>query len=296
MKILVTGGSGQVGFELMRSLAPLGQVLTPSSAQLDLADPEALREGVRRLQPGLIVNPAAYTAVDRAEGEPECAFAVNATAPGVLGEEARRLGIPVVHFSTDYVFAGDGCEAQAESDPTGPRSVYGRSKLEGERRLAAANPRHLVLRTSWVFGARGRNFARTMLRLAGERDSLRVVDDQVGAPTSAALLADVCAHLVREVQRQDVDGFDGYGLYHLCAGGETSWHGYARFVIAEALALGHVLRARPETVEPISTEAYPTPAVRPLNSRLDTTRLRARFGLRLPDWQDGVRHVLRLWS
>jgi dTDP-4-dehydrorhamnose reductase len=296
MRILVTGGSGQVGFELLRALAPLGELLAPSSAQLDLADPEALREGVRRLQPGLIVNPAAYTAVDRAESEPERAFAINATAPGVLGEEARRLGIPVVHFSTDYVFSGEGRTPHAEADATAPRSVYGCSKLEGEQRLAAANPRHLVLRTSWVFGVRGNNFARTMLRLAGERDSLRVVDDQIGAPTSAALLADVCAHLVREVQRQDVDGFDGYGLYHLCAGGETSWHGYARFVIGEALTFGHALRARPETVEPISTVAYPTPAARPLNSRLDTTRLRVRFGLRLPDWQDGVRHVLKVWS
>ncbi len=296
MTILLTGGSGQVGFELQRALAPLARLHAPSSAELDLADPDSVRTAIRRTRPDLIINPAAYTAVDRAESEPDRAVAINAVAPEVIGEEARRLGVAVIHFSTDYVFPGTGTRPHVEDDPTGPQSVYGRSKLDGEQRLAVANPRHIILRTSWVYGARGHNFARTMLRLAAERDALRVVDDQIGAPTSAALLADVCAHLVRDVLRDDVHGFDGYGLYHLCAAGETSWHGYARFVLAEALALGHALRAGPDAVEPVGTDAYPTPAPRPLNSRLDTTRIRARFRLQLPDWRDGVRHVLRLWS
>ncbi len=217
---------------------------------------------------------------------------MNTDAVRVLGEEAARLGALVVHYSTDYVFNGSKASAYAETDTPDPQSVYGRSKYEGEVALAKANPRHLVLRTSWVVGAHGGNFAKTMLRLAGERERLTVVADQFGAPTSAALLADVTAQLVRQHQREGGKGF-AYGTYHVTAGGETSWHEYARFVIAEALAAGKTLKATPDAVAPLSTEQYPTPAKRPANSRLDTARFRDTFGLRLPHWQDGVRHVLQ---
>jgi len=267
-------------------------VIAVDHAECDLADAEAIRALVRRIAPDVIVNPAAYTAVDKAEADTATAFAVNAEAPRVLGEEAARLGALVVHYSTDYVFNGTKEGAYAESDTPDPQSVYGRSKHEGEVALAEANPRHLVLRTSWVVGAHGGNFAKTMLRLAGERDSLNVVADQFGAPTSAALLADVTAQLIRQHGREGANGFP-YGTYHVAAGGETSWHDYARFVIAEALAAGKQLKATPEAVAPLATADYPTPAKRPANSRLDTTRFRDTFGLRLPHWQEGLRHVLQ---
>lgn len=292
MKILVTGKNGQVGFELVRSLAPLGEVVAVSSAECDLADPSAIRALMERVQPDVVVNPAAYTAVDKAESDRATAFAVNADAPGIIGEEAARIGALVIHYSTDYVFAGDQSTAYSEDDTPAPQSVYGESKLAGERTLAAANRRHLILRTSWVVGAHGGNFAKTMLRLAGERDRLSVVADQFGAPTSAALLADVTAQLVSQYQRNGADGFP-YGTYHVAGSGETSWYEYARFVIAEASAAGKPLKATPATVTPISTADYPTPARRPASSRLDTGRFRTTFGLRLPEWQDSVRHVLQ---
>jgi len=292
MKILVTGKNGQVGFELQRALAPLGEVIAVDHAECDLADADAIRALVRRVAPDVIVNPAAYTAVDKAEADAATAFAVNTEAPRVLGEEAARLGALVVHYSTDYVFNGTKEGAYAESDTPDPQSVYGCSKHEGEVALAAANPRHLILRTSWVVGAHGGNFAKTMLRLAGERERLTVVADQFGAPTSAALLADVTAQLIRQHQREGSEGFP-YGTYHLAAGGETSWHEYARFVIAEALAAGKPLKATPEAVAPLATADYPTPAKRPANSRLNTARFTDTFGLRLPHWQEGLRHVLQ---
>ena len=292
MKILVTGKNGQVGFELQRALAPLGEVIAVDHAECDLADADAIRALVRRVAPDVIVNPAAYTAVDKAEADAATAFAVNTEAPRVLGEEAARLGALVVHYSTDYVFNGTKEGAYAESDTPDPQSVYGRSKHEGEVALAAANPRHLILRTSWVVGAHGGNFAKTMLRLAGERERLTVVADQFGAPTSAALLADVTAQLIRQHQREGSEGFP-YGTYHVAAGGETSWHEYARFVIAEALAAGKPLKATPEAVAPLATADYPTPAKRPANSRLNTARFTDTFGLRLPHWQEGLRHVLQ---
>lgn len=292
MKILITGKNGQLGFELQRALAPLGDIVAVGQADCDLADAQALRALVRGVAPDVIVNPAAYTAVDKAESDQAGAFAVNTEAVRVLGEEAARLGALVVHYSTDYVFNGSKEGAYAETDTPDPQSVYGRSKYEGEVALATANPRHLILRTSWVVGAHGGNFAKTMLRLAGERDKLTVVADQFGAPTSAALLADLTAQLVRQHQREGSAGFP-YGTYHVTAGGETSWHAYARFVIAEALAAGKTLKATPDAVAPLSTEKYPTPAKRPANSRLDTARFRDTFGLRLPHWQDGVRHVLQ---
>jgi len=292
LKILVTGKNGQVGFELQRALAPLGQVVAIDQADCDLADAEAIRALVRRIGPDVIVNPAAYTAVDKAEADQDTAFAVNAEAPRVFGEEAARLGALVVHFSTDYVFNGSKEGAYAETDTPDPQSVYGRTKYDGERALAGANPRHLILRTSWVVGAHGGNFAKTMLRLAAEREQLNVVADQFGAPTSASLLADLTAHLVRQYQSKGGNAFP-YGTYHVVAGGETSWCDYARFVIAEALAAGRQLKTTPDKVFPLSTADYPTPAKRPANSRLDTARFRSTFGLILPEWQDGVRHVLQ---
>ena len=291
MKILLTGKNGQVGFELQRALAPLGEVTALDREACDLLDADAVRALVSRIAPDVIVNPAAYTAVDKAESDKDTAFAINAQALGVLGEEAARTGALVIHYSTDYVFDGLKTSAYSESDLPAPQSVYGSSKLAGERALAASNPRHLILRTSWVVGAHGGNFAKTMLRLAAEREQLSVVADQFGAPTSAALLADLTAHLVRQYQREDKQSFP-YGTYHLAASGETNWCDYARFVLAQALAAGKQLKAGPEQVLPLRTEQYPTPAKRPANSRLDTSRFRETFGLRLPPWEEGVRHML----
>jgi dTDP-4-dehydrorhamnose reductase len=246
---------------------------------------------VRRVAPDVIVNPAAWTAVDLAESEAAAASAVNARAPGVLGEEGARLGALVVHYSTDYVFDGRKDGPYTEADSPNPLGVYGRTKLAGERALAETNPRHLILRSSWIVGAHGANFARTMLRLAADRDRLSVVADQVGAPTSAALLADLTVHMVRQYQREGAADFP-YGIYHAAASGETSWYEYARFILTEARAAGKPLRAGPEAVVPVSSAAYPTAAQRPANSRLATERLRNTFGLCLPSWQDGVRQVL----
>lgn len=290
MKILLTGKNGQVGFELQRSLAPLGQLIAVDHADCDLSDPEAICSQVRQIRPDIIVNPAAYTAVDKAEAEPELAAAVNATAPGILAEEAARLGALLVHYSTDYVFDGATSGVYRETDATNPQSVYGRTKRDGEIAVRNANVCHLILRTSWVVGAHGGNFAKTMLKLAAERDSLNVVADQWGAPTSAALLADITAHLVRQYQNAP-EAFP-YGTYHCVASGETNWCDYARFVIGEAIRAGRPVKVTPEAVRAISTADYPTPARRPTNSRLDTMRLKTTFGLELPHWQQGVRHIL----
>lgn len=292
MKILLTGKNGQLGFELQRALAPLGDVVAVGSQDCDLADADALRALVRRVAPDVIVNPAAYTAVDKAESDQDRAFAVNAQAPAILGEEGAKLGALVLHYSTDYVFDGAKEGSYSEDDAPAPQSVYGRSKLEGELGLAAANAKHLILRTSWVVGAHGGNFAKTMLRLAGERERLTVVADQFGAPTSAALLADLSAHLVRQHAAVQGGAFP-YGTYHVTASGETNWHAYAQFVITEAIAAGKALKADADAVAPLSTADYPTPAKRPANSRLSTNRFSTTFGLRLPQWQDGVRHVLQ---
>ena len=292
MKILLTGKNGQLGFELQRALAPLGEVVAVDQADCNLADADALRALVRSVAPDLIVNPAAYTAVDKAESDQALAFAVNAEAPRILAEEGARRGALVLHYSTDYVFDGTKEGAYTEDDAPNPQSVYGRSKHEGELALAKANPRHLILRTSWVVGAHGGNFAKTMLRLAAEREHLAVVADQFGAPTSAALLADISALLVCQHQREGTENFP-YGIYHTAAAGETTWYDYARFVIAEAMAAGKALKTSPDAVAPLTTDQYPTPARRPTNSRLDTSRFRTTFNLRLPPWQEGVRHVLQ---
>lgn len=296
MKILLTGKNGQVGFELGRALAPLGEVCAVDQEDCDLTKEPSIRELVRRVQPDVVVNPAAYTAVDRAESEPDVAHAVNAMAPRVIGEEADTRGALVIHYSTDYVFDGEKPGFYIEEDEARPQNVYGRSKRDGEHALQQATARHLILRTSWVVGAHGANFAKTILRLAAERDRLKVVADQWGAPTSAALLADVTAHLIREWRHKGEGQFQ-YGLYHLVAGGETNWCDYARFVVAEAMAAGQSLKLSPDAIEAIPSSDYPTAAKRPANSRLDTSKFRGTFHLILPDWRDGVRHVLRqLWD
>lgn len=290
MKILLTGKNGQVGFELQRSLAPLGEIVAVDHADCDLSNPEAIRRLVRQTRPDLIVNPAAYTAVDKAEAEPDLAAAVNTTAPGILAEEAAHLGALLVHYSTDYVFDGAMPGAYRETDATNPQSVYGRTKRDGEVAVRHANAHHLILRTSWVVGAHGGNFAKTMLKLAAERDRLNVVADQWGAPTSAALLADITAHLVRQYHNAP-EAFP-YGTYHCVAGGETNWCDYARFVIGEAIRAGRPMKVAPEAIHAITTADYPTPARRPANSRLDIMHLKTTFGLALPHWQQGVRHIL----
>jgi len=294
MKILLFGCTGQVGWELQRSLAPLGEVVALDLAGAnglcgDLRDAEGVARTVREVRPQVVVNAAAYTAVDRAESEPELAAQVNAVAPGAIAAAAAEAGAWMVHYSTDYVFDGSGTRPWREDDPTGPLNVYGRTKLEGEQRVAAANPRHLLLRTSWVYAARGSNFAETMLRLAREREQLTVIDDQFGAPTGADLLADVTAHTLRSV----LAGAGAAGTYHLAAAGETSWHGYARFVLEQARAGGESLKAGPDQVQAVPGSAYATAARRPHNSRLDTTRLRETFGLVLPPWEQGVSRMLR---
>ncbi len=290
LKILLLGKNGQVGWELQRSLAPLGHLTALDRHSTDycgnLADLDGITATVRRLQPDIIVNAAAHTAVDRAESEPALAHTLNALAPGVLATEAARLGAWLVHSSTDYVFGGTGSQPWQESDATGPLSVYGQTKLEGEQRIQAACGKHLIFRTSWVYAARGGNFAKTMLRLAKERDALTVINDQFGAPTGAELLADVTALALRSATPALA------GVYHLAAAGETTWHGYAQYVLAQAQQAGIVLKAGPESVTAVSTSAFPTPAQRPLNSRLDTHKLQAAFGLTLPDWQVGVARML----
>ncbi len=292
MKILLFGKSGQVGWELQRSLAPLGELVALDRHSTDycgdLGNLEGIAATVWQLQPDLIVNAAAYTAVDKAESDAATAHTVNAEAPGVLAEAALATGAWLVHYSTDYVFDGSGSKPWQENDPTGPLNVYGRSKLEGEHRIVAVCKNHLILRTSWVYAARGGNFPKTMLRLAGERDRLSVVSDQFGAPTGADLLADVTAHMVSTVRR----GGAGAGLFHLAAGGETSWHGYAQYVLECAAKSGMSLKASPSAVDPVLTAAFPTPAARPANSRLNTAKLRDSFGLALPEWQQGVARML----
>lgn len=292
MKILLTGKNGQVGFELQRALAPLGKVHAVDVAECNLADEGALRALVQRIRPDVIVNPAAYTAVDKAESEAELARAINARTPAVLGEEGAKSGALVVHYSTDYVFDGMKQGAYNEDDLTNPQSVYGSTKRDGELALQNAGTKHLIFRTSWVVGAHGGNFAKTMLRLAADRDSLSVVADQYGAPTSAALLADITAQLIRQHQRESSDSFP-YGTYHLVAGGETNWCDYARFVVAEAIKAGKPMKACPEAIKAIASAEYPTPAARPANSRLDTNKFQQTFGLTLPHWQDGLKHILQ---
>lgn len=292
MKILLLGKNGQVGWELQRSLGPLGELIALDRHAFeglcgDLSNLDALRATIRRVRPDIIVNAAAYTAVDKAESESEMADRVNAQASRLLAEETAILGGWLIHYSTDYVFSGQGTTPWQETDAVAPVNQYGQSKLAGEQAITASGCKHLIFRTSWVYGARGNNFAKTMLRLAKDRDTLSVIADQIGAPTGADLIADVTALAIRQVlQRPELSG-----LYHLAAAGEVSWHGYASHVIAFAQDNGEQLAV--ETISPINTTAYPTPARRPLNSRLNTQKLRDNFSLHLPDWHSGVTRMLR---
>ncbi|MEQ1525880.1 MAG: dTDP-4-dehydrorhamnose reductase [Gallionella sp.] len=291
MKILLLGKNGQVGWELQRSLVPLGEVIAldrHSTPCGDLTNLDALTETVRAVQPDIIVNAAAHTAVDKAESEPELARTLNTLAPAVLAKEAKRANAWLIHYSTDYIFDGSGNKPWLETDAAAPLSVYGATKLEGEQLIQQSGCKHLIFRTSWVYGARGGNFARTMLRLAQERDSLSVINDQMGAPTGADLLADVTAHTIRTAQQQEAVS----GLYHLVAGGETSWHGYASFVIELARRAEIQITVAPEAIKPVPTSAFPTPAKRPHNSRMNTEKLQQTFDLHLPDWQSGVARML----
>lgn len=275
-RILLTGIGGQVGWELARSLQPLGEVVALDRAGFDLADPDRMRAVLRDLKPAWIVNPAAHTAVDKAESEVALATAINATAPGILAEEAKRLDALLVHYSTDYVFDGGKPTPYVETDPTCPINIYGQTKLAGEEAIRASGCRHLILRTSWVYGMRGANFLRTMLRLAQERDELRVVADQIGAPTWSRMIAETTALMLARHRNQA-------GIYHFVAGGETSWHGFAEAIVARGHALG--LIAKTPVVHRTTSAEFPTPARRPANSRLDCGRLREDFGLSQPDWR-----------
>lgn len=296
-RILLLGKNGQVGWELQRSLAPLGELIALDRQGSvfngvplcgDLTDLEGLRQTVQHLQPDAIVNAAAHTAVDKAESEPDLARRLNAEAPAVLAEAAQSVGAWLVHYSTDYVFNGQGDQPWLETDATGPLNTYGHTKLEGEHAIQQACERHLIFRTSWVYAARGSNFAKTMLRLAAERERLTVINDQFGAPTGAELIADVTAHAIRQVRQTG----QGQGVYHLAASGTTTWHGYASHVIETARRLQPTQALKVQAIDPVSTSAFPTPAQRPHNSRLNTTHLQQTFGLTLPAWQQGVDRML----
>lgn len=285
-RILLLGKNGQVGWELQRALAPLGQLVMHDRTTCDLAYSNSLARVIKSAAPDIIVNAAAYTAVDRAEKENEKAYQINAEAVAQLANAAADHNALLVHYSTDYVFDGHQELPYSETDIPNPLSIYGASKQGGERAIIASGCDHLIFRTSWVFAARGANFAKTMLRMSMEREELRVVADQFGAPTSAELIADVTAHALRAVGSKAAPG----GLYHLSAGGETSWHGYAAFVIEYARALG--LPVKTQVVKAITTAEYPLPAARPVNSRLNTEKLQSTFNLTLPRWQLHVERML----
>jgi dTDP-4-dehydrorhamnose reductase len=280
--ILLTGKNGQVGWELRRTLAPLGRIVALDAHQLDLAKPDAIRETVRSIRPDIIVNPAAYTAVDKAESEAALAQAVNGDAPGVFAEEAKALGAWLVHYSTDYVFDGEKQGAYVETDAPNPQSVYGSTKLAGEEAVRAGGGKHLIFRTSWVYGSRGHNFMLTMLRLARERKELRVVDDQIGAPTWCRSLAEMTAQILAQVHRPGAEPDEVSGVYHMTSSGSVSWHGFT----AEILA-GSGIEPLPSLV-PIPSSAYPTPAKRPKNSVLANEKLQRVFGLAAGDWRDNL--------
>ena len=293
MKILLLGKHGQVGWELQRSLAPLGQLIAldrhgANGLCGDLGDLPGIAATVRATQPQVIVNAAAYTAVDKAESERDLAQRLNAEAPAVLAREAAACGALLLHYSTDYVFDGSGDQPWREDDATGPLSVYGATKRQGEQAIVGSGCAHLILRTSWVYAARGGNFAKTMLRLAQERERLTVIDDQWGAPTGAELIADVSAHAIVQTRQQP----DKAGIYHLAAAGHTTWFAYAKHVLAQARQAQPAIKIKASEVAPITTADYPTPARRPLNSRLDTRKLESTFGLTLPPWQHGVDRML----
>lgn len=291
MKILVTGKNGQVGHELQRSLAYLGEVVAVDVDDCDLKDTAAIVSLVEKVKPGLIVNPAAYTAVDKAQSEVEVAFAINAIAPKVLAAQANLLHIPIIHYSTDYIFDGTKDGVYVEEDSANPQTAYGRTKWMGEKNVRAMCPQHVILRTSWVFGAHGGNFLKTILKLAQERDELKIIADQFGAPTSARLLADSTGEIAKQLLSGDAANKSG--TYHLVGAGETTWHAYASKVVEFANQLGVRTKVQAGGIQPIPTEAYPLPAPRPKNSRLSTDKIKATFGIDIPDWTVDVEQVLK---
>ncbi len=290
MKIFLTGKNGQVGFELAKKLNRLGEVIATDREELDLANPDAIRVFIEKTKPDIIINPAAYTAVDKAESEPDLAYQINVTAPEVLAEKAIEFDIPLIHFSTDYVFDGLKQEAYVETDPTNPQSVYGKTKCDGEKKVRT-HKKHIILRTSWVFGSHGNNFLKTILRLIMEKESLNIVSDQWGSPASASMLADVTFKIVDMIFKGK--DFSGYGGYHVTNDGETNWYDYASLIVEEAMQLGLKVKCTPDQIHAISTSEYPTAAKRPLNSRLKTDKLKKTFMLELPHWESEVKKVLR---
>lgn len=291
MKILITGKNGQVGHELMSTLAPLGKVVGVDLKECDLTQSAAIDALLERVRPDIIINPAAYTEVDKAESEPTIAHAVNAQAPKIFARYAARHNIPIVHFSTDFVFDGSKAEPYLEDDDANPKSVYGKTKWLGEEAVRKMAAKHIIIRTSWVFGCHGVNFLKTILKLAAERDRLSVVSDQFGAPTSARLLADAVAQIVKELG--EPGSYRKYGTYHVAATGETSWYGYAKAVVEAAKKFGLETKLTPEQIKPVASKENPMPAPRPANSRLDTTKVRTIFSVRLPKWQQEVEKVVK---
>ena len=290
MKILLTGSNGQVGFELNKKLSALGEVIATDCEELDLTNLNAIRTFIDHTKPDIIINPAAYTAVDKAESEPDLAYQINTLAPEVLAGKASELDIPLVHFSTDYVFDGLKKEAYVETDLTNPQSVYGKTKCEGEEKIRT-HAKHIILRTSWVFGSHGNNFLKTMLRLMQEKDSLNIVGDQWGSPASASMLSDVTFKIVDTILKNK--NFNDYGTYHVTNDGETNWHQYAGLISSEAMKLNVKVKCAPDKIHPILSSEYPTAAKRPLNSRLNTDKLKKTFMLELPHWESEVKRVLK---
>jgi dTDP-4-dehydrorhamnose reductase len=290
MKILLTGSNGQVGFELQKKLSALGQVIATDREELDLTDPDAIRAFIDQTKPDIIINPAAYTAVDKAESEPDLAYLINVKAPEVLADKAAELDIPLIHFSTDYVFDGLKKDAYVETDPTNPQSVYGKTKCDGEEKVRT-HGKHVILRTSWVFGAHGNNFLKTMLRLIQEKESLNIVGDQWGSPASATMLADVTFKIVDAIIKNK--NFSDYGTYHVTSDGETNWFEYASLIAGELVKLNLKIKCVLNQIRPILTSEYPTAAKRPLNSRLNCEKLKKTFVLELPHWESEVKKVLR---
>ena len=290
MKILLTGKDGQVGFELEKKLSTLGEIIATDREELDLENPYVIRAFIDQTNPDIIINPAAYTAVDKAESEPDLAYQINVTAPEVLAEKAIELDIPLIHFSTDYVFDGLKQEAYVENDPTNPQSVYGKTKCEGEEKIRK-HAKHIILRTSWMFGAHGNNFLKTILRLIVEKESLNIVSDQWGSPASASMVADVTFKILDTIFKDK--NFYDYGTFHVTNNGETNWYSYANLIAVEAMKLGLKIKCDTNHIHPILTSEYPTVAKRPLNSRLNCEKIQKTFMLELPDWESEVKKILR---
>jgi dTDP-4-dehydrorhamnose reductase len=293
MKILLTGSKGQVGFELQKKLSLLGEVIATDREELDLADADAIKKFINQTKPDIIINPAAYTAVDKAESEPDLAYLINVIAPEVLAVKAAELDIPLVHFSTDYVFDGLKKGAYLETDPTNPQSVYGKTKCEGEEKVRT-HKKHIILRTSWVFGVHGNNFLKTMLRLMQEKESLNIVGDQWGSPASASMLSDVTSKIVDTILKNK--NFSDYGTYHVTSDGETNWFEYASLIASELIKLNVKIKCGPDQIHSIFTSEYPTAAKRPPNSRLNTDKLKETFVLDLPDWEAEVKKHIKTLS